>query len=101
MLRYRQKSSVQLVSSHKVALNSHRGQTGKSGILHLNVCMLQCHGSMNNASAECPEPDSILSQETEANLDSFTYHFASIQQPADKVIIDCTASAAVPCFYTK
>ncbi|CAK0785856.1 hypothetical protein CVIRNUC_009068 [Coccomyxa viridis] len=40
-------------------------------------------------------------QETEANLDSFTYHFASIQHPADKIIIDCTASAAVPCFYTK
>lgn len=40
-------------------------------------------------------------QETEANLDSFTYHFASIQVPADKVIIDCTASTAVPCFYAK
>ena len=44
---------------------------------------------------------SFLLQETEANLDSFTYHFASIRDPADKIIIDCTASTAVPCFYQK
>ncbi len=39
-------------------------------------------------------------QETEASLDSFTYHFAT-SPVADRVIIDCTASAAVPCYYTK
>ncbi|EIE19690.1 homoserine dehydrogenase [Coccomyxa subellipsoidea C-169] len=42
----------------------------------------------------------LESQDTEASLDSFTYHFAT-SPVADRVIIDCTASAAVPCHYTK
>ncbi|CAL8471344.1 g10886 [Coccomyxa elongata] len=39
-------------------------------------------------------------QDTEASLDSFTYHFAT-SPVADRVIIDCTASAEVPCHYKK
>lgn len=39
-------------------------------------------------------------QDTEASLDSFTYHFAT-SPVTDRVIIDCTASTEVPCHYTK
>ena len=42
----------------------------------------------------------LQQQETEASLDSFTYHFATSHVPY-RVIIDCTASSEVPCHYKK